>query len=79
MELKKTQILINKPVSLGLAILKQSVIYEFWYDNVRPKYGDKQNCLMGTDSFIVGIKTDDIYKDIPGDVQRRYDTLIMSW
>ena len=29
---------------------------------------------MDTDSFIVYIKTDDIYKDIAKDVEKRFDT-----
>ena len=29
---------------------------------------------MDTDSFIVYIKTDDIYKDIADDVETRFDT-----
>ena len=42
-EKKKTQILMNKPVYLGLSILEISKIlmYEFWYDYVKPKYGEK--------------------------------------
>ena len=36
-------------------------MYEFWYDYVKPKYGEKATlCYMETDSFIVHIKTDDI-------------------
>ena len=33
-ELKKTEIIINKPVCLGLSIIELSKIlmYEFWYD-----------------------------------------------
>ena len=36
---------MNKPVYLGLSILEinEIVIYEFWYDYVKPKYGEKQN------------------------------------
>ena len=36
-EMKKTEILMNKPVYLGLSILELSKIlmYEFWYDCVR--------------------------------------------
>ena len=34
----------------------------------------KQNCCMDTDSVIVYIKTDDIYKDIAEDVEIRFDT-----
>ena len=38
---EKTQILMNKPVYLGLSILdlSKTVMYEFWYDYVKPKYG----------------------------------------
>ena len=50
-------------------------MYEFWYDYVKPKYGEKVKlCYMDTDSFIVHIKTDYIYKDIAEDVERRFDT-----
>ena len=76
-EMKKTEILMNKPVHLGLSILELSKIlmYEFWYDYVKPKYGEKVKlCYMDTDSFIVYIKTDDIYKDIAEDVETRFDT-----
>ena len=31
-------------------------------------------CYMGTDSLIVFIKTDDIFKDITEDVETRFDT-----
>ena len=68
---------MNKPVHLGLSILELSKIlmYEFWYDYVKPKYGEKAKlCYMDTNSFIVYIKTDDIYKDIAEDVETRFDT-----
>ena len=56
---KKTEILMNKPVHLGLSILELSKIlmYGFWYDYVKPKYGEKAKLhFMDTDSFIVDIK-----------------------
>ena len=65
--MRKTQILINKPVYLGLSILdlSKTVMYEFWYDYVKPKYSENEKlCYMGTDSFVVHVKIDDIYKDI---------------
>ena len=68
---KKTEILMNKLAWLGLSILELSKIlmYEFWYDYVKPKYGEKAKLFyMDTDSFIIPIKTDDIYKDIVEDV-----------
>ena len=47
----------------------------FWYDYVKLKYGEKVKlCYMDTDSFIVYIKTDDIYKDIAEDFETRFDT-----
>ena len=40
--MRKTQILINKPVYLGLSILdlSKTVMHEFWYDYVKQKYGE---------------------------------------
>ena len=50
-------------------------MYEFWYDFVRPKYEEKAKlCCMDTDSFIVYINTDDIYKDIWEYVETKFDT-----
>ena len=43
LEMKKTEILMNKPIYLGLSIIELSklLIYEFWHDYVKPKYGKK--------------------------------------
>ena len=49
-------------------------MYEFWYDYIKPKYGDNARlCYMDTDSFIIHFKTEDFYKDIAGDVERWFD------
>ena len=47
-EILKTQILMIKPVYLGLSIreLSKILMYELWYDYVKPKYGKKQNCII---------------------------------
>ena len=66
-EMRKTQIFMNKPVYLRLSFLELSkiAIQEFWYDYVKLKYCEKAKlCYMNTDSFIVYVKTDDIYKDL---------------
>ena len=66
----------EKPVCLGLSILELSKIlmYEFWYNCVKAKYGGKAKfCYMDTYSFIVYIKTDGICKDIAKDIQTRFD------
>ena len=76
-EMKKTQIFNNKPVHLGLSILdlNKTVTYEFWNDYLKPKYGENVKlCYMDTDSFIVHVKTDDFYKGITEDVEKRFDT-----
>ena len=42
---------------------------------MKPKYGnDVKLCYMDTDSFIMSIKTEDFYKDITNDVEKRFDT-----
>ena len=68
---------MNKPIYLGLSILDISKIlmYEFWYDYMKPKYDDNVKlCYMDTDSFIINIKAEDFYKDIAKDVEKRFDT-----
>ena len=75
-EIRKIQILMNKPVYLGLSILdvSKTLMYEFWFDYEKPKYGENAKlCYMDTVSFIVPVKTDDIYKDIAQDNKTRFD------
>ena len=76
-EIKKTRVKMNKPIYLGLPILElnKKLMYEVWYDYMKPKYGDNvKQCYMDTDSFIMHIKTEDFYKDIADDVEKRFDT-----
>ena len=76
-EMNKTKVKMNKPIHLGLSILDihKILMYEFWYDYMKPKYDDKVKlCYMDTDSFIINIKTEDFYKDIANDVEKRFDT-----
>ena len=51
---------MKKPIYLGLSILEISkiIMYEFWYDYVKKKYGNMVKlCYMDTDSLIMNIKT----------------------
>ena len=76
-EMKKTKVKMNKPIYLGLSILEisKTLMYEFWYDYMKPKYNDNVKlCYMDTESFIMNIKTNDFYKDISNDVENRFDT-----
>ena len=75
--MNKTKVKMNKPIYLGLSILQISklLMYEFWYDYMKPKYGDNiKLCYMDTDSFMMNIKTKDFYKNIANDVEKRFDT-----
>ena len=59
LELKKKQMLMNKPVYLALSILdlSKTVMYEFWYDYVKLRYGKKTKlCYMDTDICTYHIK-----------------------
>ena len=79
--MKKTKVKMNKPIYLGLSILEISKIlmYEFWYDYMKPKYGDNVKlCYMDTDSFIMNIKTEDFYKDIANDFEKNLLHQIMK-
>ena len=76
-EMRKTCIYIDKPILVGQAILDKSkeLMYEFYYDYLKPKYGDKVKLLyMDLDSFILTIQTDDFFEDIKGDLKEWFDT-----
>ena len=75
--MKKTSLTMNKPIYLGMCILELSktIMYDFHYQYIKPKYGDKAKLLFtDTDSFMYEIETEDFYKDISGDVKDRFDT-----
>ena len=76
-EMKKARVKMNKPLYLGMSILDKSktLMYEFWYDYVKPKYNDKAKlCYMDTNSFVINIFTEDFFEDINYDVERWFDT-----
>ena len=76
-EMGKTKIKMNKPVYLGQAILDhcKTLMYEFHYDYMRPKYDSKVKlCYMDTDSFVYETETEGFYRDIAKDVEKRFDT-----
>ena len=73
----KVRVVMKKPVYLGQAILdlSKTIMYEFHYDYMIPKYGDRfQLCYMDMDSLIYSIKTEDFYADIADDLETRFNT-----
>ena len=76
-EMKKTKVKMTKLIYFGLSILdiSKTLMYEFWYNYIKPKYEEKAKlCYMDADSFVTYIETEDFYKDIAGDVERWFDT-----
>ena len=76
-EMKKTKVKMNKPIYLGMSIIhiSKTLMYELWYDYIKPKYREKVKlCYMDTDSFIIHIKTEDLYEDIADDVEKWFHT-----
>ena len=76
-EMRKTRIYMDKPILVGQAILDKSkeLMYQFYYDYLKPKFKDKVNLMyMDTDSFVLSIETDDFFKDIKDDLKEWFDT-----
>ena len=72
-KMKNTKVKINKPTYLGISTLdiSKTLMYEFWYDFIKPKYQNKTKlCYMDTDSLIIQIKTKDFYEDIANNVEK---------
>ena len=66
-ESKPIKTVFNKPIYLGACILETSKLYmyQFWYDHLKNKYNNNVELVYtDTDSFIIQVKTDDIYKDM---------------
>ena len=75
--MKRTKLTFNKPVYCGMAILdlSKSLMYDFHYGYILPKYGKNQKLLFtDTDSLCYEIQTEDFYKDISEDVEKGFDT-----
>ena len=76
-EMRRTHIMMDKPLYLGQAILgiSKTLMYEFYHDYLKVKYNEKVKlCCTDTDSFIMNVETEDFYKDIANDVDKWFDT-----
>ena len=74
---KKTKVRMNKPVYLGMSILdiSKTLMYEFWCDYIKPKYGDRAKlCYTDTESFVIHIVIEYFYEDIADNVDSWFDT-----
>ena len=76
-EMRKTEVLMDKPIAVGQALLdiSKTLMYELWYDYLKPKYQDKVKlCYMDTDSSFIYVETDNFYEDVANDVEEWFDT-----
>ncbi|XP_050503415.1 uncharacterized protein LOC126882493 [Diabrotica virgifera virgifera] len=77
-ELKKAEIIFNKPLYVGMAILELSktCIYEFHYDYMLQKFPLNQNKLLyiDTDGLIYETECNDIYEEMIKPDIHRFDT-----
>ena len=75
---------MNKTVCLGFPIVEPSkiLLYEFWYDFVKPKYHENAKLYMDTNSFIVYIKTWYLWRYCRS-IEARFDNsnyeLVSNW
>ena len=75
-DMRKSRLLLNKPVYTGMTILDKSKIlmYDFFYNHLKKQYGEKCELLYtDTDSLLLKIETEDVYKDIKAN-ENFYDT-----
>ena len=75
--MKKTKVKYDKPIYLGMCILdlSKTLMYDFHYNYIKSKYGDKANLLFtDTESLMHEINTDDFYADIADDVESKFYT-----
>ena len=76
LHMQRDHILFNRPIYVGMCVLELSklLMYNFYYDYLKVKYGDKCGLLYtDTDSLLLDVETEDFYKDMEKDLAR-YDT-----
>lgn len=75
-KMTKANLFLNKPIYVGFCVLELSkwLMYDYYYKKLKPRYGEKVEVLYtDTDSLLLEIQTEDVYKDIEADIDL-YDT-----
>ena len=72
----KTVVEFNKPIYVGAQILdlSKTLMYEFHYEYMKPRWTGLKTLYTDTDSIIYWIKGKDFYKDILEDANKWFDT-----
>ena len=74
---KKEEVVLDKPIFMGAAILdfSKELMFKFHYDVIKTKYGDKAKLLFtDTDSLCYHIETEDVYIDLEGELGTHFDS-----
>ena len=75
-QMYKSRLLLNRPVYVGMCVLDLSkhLMYDFYYNKLKKQYGEHCQLLYtDTDSLLLEIQTEDVYKDMGASVDL-YDT-----
>ena len=74
--MRKTKVVLNKPIFCGAAILDLSKIhmFNFHYNYVKKKWDKVQVLYTDTDSLVLEIETEDFFQDTAPDVEEWFDT-----
>ena len=75
-KMKKTRVVMNKPIFAGMTILDLSklLMTEFHYGYVKKKWKNVSVLYTDTDSLVLEIETEDFFADISADVKEWFDT-----
>ena len=72
----RQKVRLNKPIAVGFCILELSklIMYKFFYDYLKPKYGDRCMLLFtDTDSLCCEIETQNLHQDM-SEALHHFDT-----
>ena len=61
-EIKKTKMKMVRPIYVDISILdiRKTLMYEFWFDNIKPKNRDRAKlCYTDTDRFVIHVTNED--------------------
>ena len=76
-QMHKSKIIFKRPIYTGMCILdlSKTLMYDFYYKHLKLKYGPRVSLLYtDTDSLLLEIKTEDVYRDMENLRDELYDT-----
>ena len=60
---------------MSIIDIRKTLMYRFWYDHIKPKcQNNAKLCFMNTVSLNIHTETEEFYKDIADEVEKRYHT-----